>query len=98
MVTHHFAPTRPLPTYLVAIGVGPFDVVTATVPPNVARKEPLTFRVIATKGQSARMQFAATEGPKLLTALEKYFGSVYPYESSIFWHRRCRTAQWRTQD
>jgi aminopeptidase N len=84
MVTHHFAATRPLPTYLVAIGVGPFDVVTATVPPNAARKDPLRFRVIATKGQRARMQFAATEGPKLLSALERYFGTAYPYEKLDF--------------
>ncbi len=32
--------------------------------PNAVRKEPLPFRVIATKGQSARMQFAAAEAPQ----------------------------------
>ena len=84
MLTHHFAPTRPLPTYLVAIGVGPFDVVTATAPPNVVRKEPLAFRVIATRGQMSRMQFAATEAPKLLGLLERYFGTPYPYEKLDF--------------
>jgi len=84
MITHHFAPTKPLPTYLVAIGVGPFDVVTATVPPNAERKEPLAFRVIATKGQAPRMQFAAAEGPKLLDLLENYFGTAYPFEKLDF--------------
>ena len=84
MATHHFAQTKPLPTYLVAIGVGPFDVVAVTVPPNAARKEPLAFRVIATKGQMSRMQFAAAEGPKLLALLENYFGTSYPYEKLDF--------------
>ena len=77
-VTHHFAPTKPLPTYLVAIGVGPFDVVETSVPPNNVRTEPLAFRVIATKGQMPRMQFAAAEAPKLLGLLEGYFGTPYP--------------------
>ena len=83
-VTHHFAPTKPLPTYLVAIGVGPFDVVETSVPPNNVRTEPLTFRVIATKGQMPRMQFAAAEAPKLLGLLEGYFGTPYPYEKLDF--------------
>ncbi len=83
-VIHHFAPTKPLPTYLVAIGVGPFDVVETTVPANAVRKDPLAFRVIATKGQSPRMQFAATEGPKLLGLLEAYFKSPYPFEKLDF--------------
>lgn len=84
MITHHFAPTKPLPTYLVAIGVGPFDVVTTSVPANAARKEPLAFRVIATKGQTARMQYAAAEAPKLLGLLENYFGTPYPFEKLDF--------------
>jgi aminopeptidase N len=84
MITHHFAPTKPLPTYLVALGVGPFDVVAATMPPNGVRKEPLPFRVIATKGQTSRMQFAAAEGPKLLSLLENYFGTAYPFEKLDF--------------
>jgi aminopeptidase N len=52
----------------------------ASVPPNAQRKNPLPFRVIATKGQRARMQIAAAEGPKLITLLEKYLGSAYPFE------------------
>jgi aminopeptidase N len=80
MIVHRFAPTQPLPTYLVALGVGPFEVVEASVPPNAQRKTPLPFRVIATKGQRARMQIAAEAGPKLITLLENYLGSPYPFE------------------
>jgi aminopeptidase N len=77
---HRFAPTKPLPTYLVALGVGPFDVIEGSIPPNDVRKTPLPWRVIATKGQKPRMQFAATETPKLVALHEKYFGIPYPYE------------------
>jgi aminopeptidase N len=81
---HRFAATKPLPTYLVAIGVGPFEVVETTVPPNAVRHEPLPFRVIAPKGQGPRMGFAAAEGPRLLGMLEGYFGTPYPYEKLDF--------------
>jgi aminopeptidase N len=82
--THHFATTKPLPTYLVALGVGPFDVVETQVAPNDVRHAALPFRVIATKGQLERMQFAAAEAPKLLTLLEQYFKIPYPFEKLDF--------------
>ncbi len=84
MTTHRFAPTKPLPTYLVAVGVGPFDVVKADAPANAVRKTPLDFRIIATKGQTARMAYAAAEAPKILAILEEYFGIPYPYEKLDF--------------
>jgi hypothetical protein len=80
MTVHRFAATKPLPTYLVALGVGPFDVAEASIPPNAVRKEPVPLRVIATKGQAARMKLAVSETPKLLAQLEEYFASPYPYE------------------
>ncbi len=73
-----------LPTYLVAIGVGPFDVIETQVPANAVRAKPLPFRVIATQGQAVRMQLAAVEGPNLLTEIESYLGSAYPYEKLDF--------------
>jgi hypothetical protein len=80
MSVHHFAPTPPLPTYLVALSVGSFDVIETSVPANAVRKQPLPFRIIATKGQMPRMRFAAAEGPKLLGLLESYLKIPYPYE------------------
>jgi aminopeptidase N len=84
LTVHRFAPTKPLPTYLVAIGVGPFDVLETTVPPNQARTAPLPFRVIATRGQLPRMRFALAEGPKLLGLLETYLQNPYPFEKLDF--------------
>jgi aminopeptidase N len=36
--------------------------------------------VIGTKGQKARLQIAATEGPKLLTMIEQYTAIPFPFE------------------
>lgn len=84
MTTHHFAPTKPLPTYLVAIGVGPFDIAGTTIPANAVRKTPLDFRVIATKGQTPRMATTLAETPKIIAILEDYFQTPYPYEKLDF--------------
>ncbi len=80
MTTHRFKATAPLPTYLVALGVGDFDVVETSVPANSVRNKPLAMRIIATKGQSARMRFAAREAPKLVELTEKYVDIPFPYE------------------
>lgn len=48
MARHDFAASKPLPTYLVAIAVGAFDVVEGVVPANAVSKAPLPYRVIAT--------------------------------------------------
>ncbi len=82
--THHFAPSKPLPTYLVAVGVGDFDVREAVIPANAVRKAPLAFRVIATKGQAPRMDTTLSEAPKIVGILEDYFGIPYPYEKLDF--------------
>ncbi|KQT32628.1 hypothetical protein ASG29_12845 [Sphingomonas sp. Leaf412] len=80
MVRHEFAASKPLPTYLVAIAVGDFDVVENTAPANAVRTTALPYRVIATKGQKARLATAAAEGPKILALHERYFGTAYPFE------------------
>ncbi|MDR6786924.1 aminopeptidase N [Sphingomonas sp. BE138] len=80
LTVHTFAPSRPLPTYLVAIAVGAFDVVPGNAPANAVRKTALPYRVIATKGQAPRLQLAASEGPKILALHEDYFGIPYPFE------------------
>ena len=81
MIRHEFAQTRPLPTYLVAFAVGPYDVVEAPdLPPNSVRTRPLELRGLAAKGEGKRLQYALENTGGLLTALEEYFGSEYPYE------------------
>lgn len=82
--THRFAPSKPLPTYLVAVGVGDFDVRETSIRANAVRKEPLAFRVIGTKGQAGRMGTSLAEVPRIVDILEDYFGIAYPYEKLDF--------------
>jgi alanyl aminopeptidase len=80
-VRHVFARTRPLPTYLLAFAVGPYDVVDfGRIPANPVRDRGLALRGIAARGQGHRMTYALKNTPGLLAALEDYFGSGYPYE------------------
>ena len=80
-VRHVFEKTRPLPTYLLAFAVGPYDVVNyGLLPANTIRKRELALRGIAAKGRGERMQYALKNTNGLLTVLEAYFGTPYPYE------------------
>ncbi len=66
-----FAPTPPLPTYLVAFAVGPFDV--------VAAKGKLPISGVAWRGRGKDLAFALAEEPALLAEQERYFGMAFPY-------------------
>ena len=80
-VRHVFKTTPPLPTYLIAFAVGPYDVADiGPIPPNAVRNRPLPLRGIAAAGQGKRFKYALENTPGLLAALEDYFGTPYPYE------------------
>jgi alanyl aminopeptidase len=79
-VKHMFETTRPLPTYLLAIAVGPYDLVDyGTIAPNAVRDRELPLRAIAAKGQGGRLQYALKHTDGILSVLEEYFGTPYPY-------------------
>ena len=70
-----FAETLPLPSYLIAFVVGPFDVVDAG---TFGRgKTPLRF--IVPQGRRAELAYALKSTARLVTALEDYFDMQYPY-------------------
>ena len=69
-----FAPTRPLPSYLVAFGVGPFEFVDAG---KTQRGTPV--RIVTLAHRAADAAFAARTSAKIIDLLEGYFGSPYPY-------------------
>jgi len=76
----HFVPTPPLPTYLVALAVGPFDVVSGVaIPPNEIRPFPIPLRGIAAKGRGPLLRHALDHTAAFVEALERYFGIPYPY-------------------
>jgi alanyl aminopeptidase len=75
-----FAETKPLPTYLVAFAVGPWDVVKGpTIPADQYRKDPLPLRGIAAKGEGHRMGHILGETPIIIETLENYYGFGYPF-------------------
>ncbi len=69
-----FAPTTPLPSYLVAYAVGPFDVVPAGATAGGA-----PIRILTPAGKAAEAGFAVASTPKILAALERWFGTPYPF-------------------
>lgn len=74
--TVRFRETKPLPSYLVAFAVGPFDV----VPTDPVGKNHVPSRIIVPRGRAAEAAYAASITPTLIAMLEGYFGSPYPYE------------------
>jgi len=76
MKTVKFAETRPLPSYLVAIAVGPMDI----VPAGHAGANKTEIRIIVPRGRSGEAQYVAGATPDIVNLLEKYFGIPYPYE------------------
>ena len=71
-----FAPTPPLPSYLVAFAVGPFDVVDG----GRAGKKGTQLRYIVPKGRAGELNWVKETTPKLLDQLEDYFGQPYPFD------------------
>ncbi|MEO7729926.1 MAG: M1 family aminopeptidase, partial [Kofleriaceae bacterium] len=70
-----FAQTKPLPSYLVAFGVGPFEIVDAG---KTKRGTPV--RIIALAHRAADAAYAAKTSAKVIDLLEDYFATPYPYD------------------
>ncbi|HEU5076028.1 MAG TPA: M1 family metallopeptidase, partial [Polyangiaceae bacterium] len=73
---YDFETTEPLPTYLVALAVGNFDVAEHPAPP--AGQPPQ--RILTVRGKSEHTAFALRQSSAILAELSKYFGSPYPYK------------------
>jgi alanyl aminopeptidase len=67
-----FGRTPPMPAYLVALAVGPFEYVPV---PGL----PVPGRIITPRGQSALAGEAVRLSPAVFSRLETYFGIPYPY-------------------
>ena len=79
MDVHRFAPTAPLPSYLLAMMVGPFVEVASSVPPSPQRARPLPLRIISTRQNAAKLSFALENSKTIVALLEDYFGQAFPY-------------------
>ncbi|NQY98067.1 MAG: M1 family metallopeptidase [Henriciella sp.] len=76
-----FETTRPLPTYLLSLAVGSFDVVVAgMMPPNEVRSEPIPLRGFARRGKGAQLALALETAPELVRIFEEALQQPYPYK------------------
>ena len=69
------AVTRPLPSYLVAFVVGPFELVDG----GAAGRANTPIRFVIPKGRAGELGYARQITPKVVAALEDYFDMAYPY-------------------
>ena len=81
MKSVQFDRTRPLPTYLLSVAVGPFDIVDAgTLPPNDVRAEPIPLRGVTRKGRASEIARALEVTPPLMEIFEEELRQPYPYK------------------
>ncbi len=72
--TVHFAPTPPIPTYLVAFAVGPFEVVDGG-----RAKSGAPVRILTQRGHRSLTTYAASATAGLVDKLEAWLGVPFPY-------------------
>ena len=74
--TVRFAETRPLPSYLVAFAVGPWEFVDL----GQVGARPTPTRIVVPRGRRADTEFVARAYPELFTRVESWFGIPYPFD------------------
>jgi len=73
-----FAQTKPLPSYLVAFAVGPFDIVDG----GRAGQNRVPVRIVAPRGKGYQAKYAAEVTATIIDRLEDYFGTPFPYDKA----------------
>jgi len=71
-----FEPTPPMPSYLVAFGVGPFEVVEV----GASGQNQVPTRIVVPRGRTAETRYAKEVTPRVVAALEAFLGLPYPYD------------------
>ncbi|WP_170319409.1 M1 family aminopeptidase [Polyangium spumosum] len=77
--TFIFATTEPLPTYLVALAVGPLEVREAKTIVG-GQKDPIRLRLITTRGKAKLGELVLDTAARELGILAGFFGRPYPYK------------------
>ncbi|HEY0992535.1 MAG TPA: M1 family metallopeptidase [Kofleriaceae bacterium] len=70
----HFVETKPLPSYLVAFAVGPFEAIDAGKTRGGA-----PIRIVVPRGRAKDAGYAAQATKPLIDLIEDYFGMPFPY-------------------
>jgi aminopeptidase N len=72
-VSFQFATTKPIPSYLLALAIGPLEV-------RQGPTEPTNIRIITTKGKTKHGDYALQAAAEQLAILNAYLGIPYPYQ------------------
>ena len=76
-----FATTRPMPTYLLSLAVGPFDTVERdAIAPNQFRSKPIPLRGFTRKGRGGEMDYVLDITPRMVEIFEQELQRSYPFE------------------
>jgi alanyl aminopeptidase len=76
-----FATTPPMPTYLLSLAVGPFDIVEREpIAPNDVRSRPIPLRGVARNGRGGDMNFVLDVTPRMIEIFERELQQPYPFE------------------
>ncbi|MEP6939221.1 MAG: M1 family metallopeptidase [Rudaea sp.] len=76
-----FATTKPLPTYLVAMAVGPWDVVDGPpLAPSALRKDAVPLRGVGPKGTGPQFRWILEQTPATVSYFEDYTHQPYPFD------------------
>jgi alanyl aminopeptidase len=74
-----FEPTKPLPPYLIAFGIGPFEVVSAGT-----TNSGVPVHIYTSQGRDNEVTYAATTATRLIEQLESWFDTPFPYPKLDF--------------
>lgn len=74
-----FEPTKPIPTYLVALAIGPFDKSSANLAGLGLDGQALPHDIYTVRGKRALTAYAAKVTHPILKSIADYVGSPYPY-------------------
>jgi alanyl aminopeptidase len=74
-----FQTTPPLPSYLIAFAVGPFETRSQALAPGPLRAQALPIGAVAVRGRGKDTAFALAEEAALLAEQERYFGVAFPF-------------------
>ncbi|MBN7795081.1 M1 family metallopeptidase [Parahaliea mediterranea] len=80
METVTFATSPPMPTYLLSLAVGPFDVVERpALPANAYRDAPVPLRGFARRGRGAGLDYILDITPRMVEIFETQLERPYPF-------------------
>ena len=81
VVTHRFATSKPLPSYLIALCVGDFDVIEhQAIAPGPKARAAIPLRGIARKGSGKDLAAVLQRTEPIVHFAERYFDIAYPFD------------------